>query len=136
MNLQNIFNDIEHVDPEVYDRLDTRRNAMKRFSFIGKTLALAAIPAALGTMLKKAYGQSTGSILDVLNFALKLEYLEAEFYTRGVAAPGLIPPGTPAVGALTTIRDHENAHVAFLKTAITAAGGTPIARPGFDFTAG
>ncbi|GAA4316957.1 ferritin-like domain-containing protein [Flaviaesturariibacter amylovorans] len=136
MNLQNIFNDIENVDPEVYDRLDSRRNAMKRFSFIGKTLALAAIPSALGSMLKKAYGQSTGNILDVLNFALKLEYLEAEFYTRGVAASGLIPAGTPAVGALTTIRDHENAHVNFLRTAITAAGGMPIARPNFDFTAG
>jgi len=136
MNLQNILNDIEQVDPEVYDKLDTRRHAMKRFSFIGKTLALAAIPSMFGAMLKKAYGQSSGNILDVLNFALKLEYLEAEFYTRGVAAPGLIPAGTPAVGALTTIRDHENAHVNFLRQAIQGAGGTPIARPAFDFTAG
>ncbi|GAB4093012.1 ferritin-like domain-containing protein [Flaviaesturariibacter terrae] len=135
MNLQNIFNEIEKVDPEVYDRVDTRRNIMQRFGTIGKTLALAAIPTALGSLLSKAYGQSTTAIVDVLNFALKLEYLEAEFYTRGVAASGLIPAGA-ATGALTTIRDHENAHVAFLRTAITQLGGMPIARPNFDFSAG
>jgi hypothetical protein len=135
MNLQNIFNQIENVDPEVYERVDSRRHAMQRFSFIGKTLALAAIPSALGSMLKKAYGQTPASILDVLNFALTLEYLEADFYTKGVAAAGLIPPGPPT-SAMTTIRDHEVAHVNFLKTAIQGAGGTPVSMPAFDYSAG
>lgn len=135
MNLQNIFNEIEKVDPEVYERTDTRRQAMQRFATIGKTLALAALPTALGSLLNKAYGQSTSAIVDVLNFALKLEYLESEFYTRGVAASGLIPAGA-ATAAMTTIRDHENEHVAFLKTAIQSLGGAAIARPNFDFSAG
>jgi hypothetical protein len=135
MNLQNIFNEIENVDPEVYERLDSRRQVMQRFSFIGKTLALAAIPSALGTMLKKAYGQTPASILDVLNFALTLEYLEADFYTKGVAASGLIPAGAP-LGAMTTIRDHEVAHVNFLKMAIQGAGGTPVSAPALDYSAG
>ena len=37
---------------------------------------------------------------------------------------------------ITTIRDHELAHVNFLKSAISAAGGTPIGQPVFDFTGG
>lgn len=135
MNLQNIVTEIEKVDPEVYDRLDSRRNAMRRFAFAGKVLAAAAIPSAFGAMLKKAYGQNNSGIVGVLNFALTLEYLEAEFYTRGVAASGLIPAGQ-AVAAFTVIRDHENAHVNFLRTAITSLGGAPVAKPTFDFSGG
>lgn len=134
MNLHNIIDQIEKADPEVYDRLDGRRTALKQFtSFAGK-VALATLPLTFGSLFKKAYGQSVNTILDVLNFALTLEYLEAEFYTRAVAANGLVPAGA-AVGAITTIRDHENAHVAFLRTAIQGAGGTPVSKPSFDFTA-
>jgi len=135
MNLQHIITEIEKVDPEVYERLDSRRGAMQRFAFAGKVLAAAAVPFALGSMFNKAYGRTTATILEVLNYALTLEYLEAEFYTKAVATTGVIPAGA-ALGALTTIRDHENAHVNFLKTAITGAGGTPVAKPTFDFSGG
>lgn len=134
MNLHNVIEQIEKVDPEVYDRLDGRRAALKKFSSFAGKVALAAVPMAMGSMFKKAYGQSVTSILDVLNYALTLEYLEAEFYTMGAAASGLVPAG-PAMGAITTIRDHEVAHVNFLRTAIQGAGGTPVAKPNFDFTA-
>ena len=138
MNFLNIIGEIEKTDPEVYERLDNRRDAMKQFSKIGGKIVLASLPFALGSMFNKAYGQSGNAVvLDVLNYALTLEYLEAEFYTKAVASSGLIPAGAP-IGAITTIRDHENAHVAFLKTAITAVGGAGavVAKPTFDFTAG
>ena len=138
MNLLNIIGEIEKTDPEVYQRLDTRRDAMKQFKKIGSRIALASLPLALGSMFNKAYSQSGNAlVLDVLNYALTLEYLEAEFYTKGSAAAGLVPAGA-ATGAIATIRDHENAHVAFLKTAITAVGGAAavVAKPTFDFTAG
>ena len=136
MNLQNIMVELEKVDPEVYERLDSRRSAMKQFRNLGSKIALAAVPVALGTMFNKAYGQPVGSVvLDVLNFALTLEYLEAEFYVKGLAAAGLIPAGVSR-DAITTISNHETAHVAFLRAAITGAGGTPVPKPTFDFTAG
>lgn len=135
MNLLNVIDEIEKKDPEIFERLDGRRQAMKQLvSFSGK-VAMMAVPVALGSMFKKAYGQSgTALILDVLNFALTLEYLEAEFYVRGLAATGLIAAVDRP--AFQTISDHENAHVEFLRSAITSLGGTPVAKPTFDFTAG
>jgi len=136
MNIHNIITEIEKTDPEVYERLDTRRNTLRSFSKIGGRIALTALPLALGGMFKKAYGQTGApTIVEVLNFALTLEYLEAGFYTTAVATSGLIPAGD-ATAAITTIRDHENAHVAFLKSTITALSGTPVDKPDFDFTAG
>lgn len=134
MNVKHIFNEIEKVDPEVYNRMDTRRNAMKEFAGIAGKLALAAVPVALGGMFKKAYGQTGASITAILNYALTLEYLENEFYVLGNAAPGLIPAADKP--AFNTIGAHETAHVNFLKAAITSLGGTPVAKPTFDFSAG
>jgi hypothetical protein len=138
MNLQNIIKEIEAVDPEIYERLDTRRSVMKQFANLGGKLALAAVPFAFGSMLNKAYGQTPGtSVVDTLQFALKLEYLEAEFYTMAVDAPGLQGSLTGAARtAYTKIKNDEVAHVAFLKTAITSLNATPAAKPGFDFTGG
>lgn len=136
MNLQNIFSEIEEMDPEFYERTSERRRAFKHFGKIGTRIGLAALPFALGSMFQKAYGQTTTGALGVLNFALQLEYLEANFYIKGVATSGLVPAGA-ALTAITAIRDHENAHVTFLRNAITAAGGTPYTytAANFDFTA-
>lgn len=139
MNVKNILNAIEQVDPEVYDRLDSRRNVMQRFSFIGKTLALSAIPAAFGTMLNKAYGQTNDDIKDAVGFAYVLENLEAEFYKRVVSSFATIgvPAGT-AQAALTVIRDHEVAHVNFLRTVLGQLGAPApmFTAANFDFSAG
>jgi rubrerythrin len=131
MNLQNIFSEIEKTDPEIYERLDTRRSAMKQFANIGKVMALSAIPIALGSMLKKAYGRTPADVLAVLNFALTLEHLEAEFYAKAITT-GLFPTDA-ARGAFTTIANHEAAHVKLLQGAITQAGGTQDAKPTFKF---
>ncbi len=133
MNLQNIISEIEKVDPEVYDRLDTRRTAMRKFANLSGKVAVASIPFALGSMFKTAYGQTATTAFDVLNFALTLEYLEAEFYNNIVGSVGYM--SAPAAGqtALMKIRDDENKHVSFLKTALGAAA---IAKPTFDLTGG
>lgn len=138
MNLNNIFGEIEKVDPEVYDRLDSRRKAMRQFANLGGKLALAAVPFAFGSLFQKAYAGTAGtkdSVVEILNYALTLEYLESEFYNTALAKAGLIPGGA-ATGAIQTIAKHENAHVTFLVNTITMAGGMPIGKPTFDFSAG
>ncbi|MFD3000237.1 ferritin-like domain-containing protein [Pontibacter toksunensis] len=134
MNIFKIIKDIEKVDSEVYDRLSSRRQAFSSFGSFGKKVALAAVPIAMGTMFKKAYGQSSSSIADVLNYALTLEYLESEFYQQGLMASGAIATENRAF--FEDVRDHEMAHVAFLKTALQSMNVTPAAKPTFDFSAG
>ena len=107
---------------------------MKGVANAGRTLAAAAVPLALGSMFSKAYGQSATGIVDVLNFALTLEYLEDEFYAKGLAASGLIPADRRAI--FQQISKHESAHVAVLQAAIKGAGAMAIAKPTFDFTGG
>ena len=136
MNLNNIFGQIEAVDADVYDKLDSRRSAMKNFASLGGKIALAAVPLALGSMFKKAYAGSNSTkdtAVEILNYALTLEYLEAEFYNNIVGSAGYNTASAPAKAALTKIRDDENKHVAFLKGAL---GSAAVAKPTFDFTAG
>jgi hypothetical protein len=72
----------------------------------------------------------TPAVIDALNFALRLEYLESELYTRGLAAGGLIPSAERPV--FTQIAKHETAHIALLRGVL---GPAAIARPAMDLTA-
>ena len=136
MNLQNIISEIEKVDPEVYDRLDTRRKAMKKFANLSGKVALASLPIAFGSMLNTAYGKTSSLndlVTDTLNFALTLEYLEAAFYNKIVTTTGFATASAADQTALKKIQADENAHVAFLKGAL---GASAVASPTFDLTGG
>lgn len=129
MNLQNIIREIETVDPEFPERISPRREVIKNMTGFGKKIALGALPFALGSLFTKAYGQTQPTAInDILNFALTLEYLEAEFYTKGAA----VHASTTGAAGLTIIRNDENNHVAFLKSVL---GTNAVAKPTFDFTA-
>jgi rubrerythrin len=136
MNIINVIEDIKKFDPEVYERLGSRRAALNSVGKMGMKAALAAVPLALGSMFNKAYakGAAHEGIVEVLNFALTLEYLEFEFYDIGLKTPALITGN--ARNIMETIRLHEKQHVEFLLATIKALGGTPVAKPTFDFTAG
>jgi rubrerythrin len=140
MNLFSIIDEIEKVDPDFQDRISPRRAAIKNITSFGSKVAVAAMPFALGTLFKKAYGApsiSATSVTDVLNFALTLEYLESSFYNKGAISAGLIPASDLNTYFNTIARD-ENAHVTFLQTVIKSLGGTPVdeASLQFDFTGG
>ena len=76
----------------------------------------------------------------LLNYALALELLEADFYAQMIAA-GQIPAGTPAVAAINKIKAHEDLHVAYLAGtgttggAIRGLGGTPVSGIRFNAAA-
>ncbi|KAG0301739.1 hypothetical protein BGZ98_008080 [Dissophora globulifera] len=102
-----------------------------RFSTI--TAAIAAIAVAVTAApihTNKAPSHSTASI-DILNFALTLEHLEAAFYNEGYdrfddkafTDAGFDPKVRNRIGH---IKDHENVHVTTITEVISSLGGHPV----------
>ena len=133
MNLLNIIEklDLEKIDHEEFLKPAMRRGLFKKASDYTLKAALASIPFAMAALPKIAKAATNDANSDVLNFALTLEYLEAEFYATALQSTGLIPGSDMAV--IAQISKHKTAHVAFLKSALGAAA---VAKPTFDFTAG
>lgn len=132
MNIFNIVDEIQKIDGDAVERLEhaTRRSFMTKFS---RSLTAAAVPTAMASIFNTAYAFSNEAI-EVLKFALTLEYLEDEFYKMGVKAPGLFAgDGGKYLGVFQHISKHETQHVKFLEGALGAAAP---AKPTFDFTAG
>ncbi|MCY7342348.1 MAG: ferritin-like domain-containing protein [Pseudonocardia sp.] len=97
--------------------------------------AATVIPASialqmLGTKFAFAQDGDFDGPLDVLNYALTLEYLEAEFYRQGNAADLL---DGKAAEYLQKIQTDEETHVTVLMDTITQLGGSPVPAPGVDF---
>ena len=116
------------LDPDLAARLTSRRDLFTKAA--AKLGAVASAPAVLSVVSTEAFGQALpAQVVDVLNFALTLEYLEAEFYQMALARPRLIPGRYRAV--FQQISRHENAHV---RTLSGALGGAAVAKPRFDFT--
>lgn len=151
MNVFHILKQIEKVDPEVFEKLSGRRQILKSF---GSKVAAVALPMAFGSVMQKAYGKTTDTLINVLNFALELEYLEYNFYhtalSTGSNTTATLIPAADRAG-FQAIEDHEKAHVNFLRTAIDTLGavpftpkyytgdpvtGNPYTPASYDFTAG
>jgi hypothetical protein len=71
-----------------------------------------------------------GNDIDVLNYALTLEYLEAAFYAQALKAN--LVSGTE-LDYVTSIGKDEQAHVDALTATIKQLGGTPVAAPAVAF---
>ena len=133
-----------------------RRSLLKGLGAAGVVGGVAALTGPMigcGDGAAAALPSTTPSVVDVLNFALNLEYLEANFYayvTTGAglptadmgAAPGTVSGGAqvafanPVVKSLAMqLATHERQHVEFLRSTIAAVGGTPIDMPSINLAA-
>lgn len=107
--------------------------AFTRRAFVKGDASVVPASVAMGAL---NYGFAFASAadfendVDVLNYALTLEYLEAEFYRQGNSA-GLTEG--KASTYLEQIQVDEESHVATLTETITALGGTPVAAPAVEF---
>lgn len=129
---------IEAHDPEIAKRLETRYEELMAGASTSSTvkagLMMGSAAVAMAAVASDVYGQGTSlpsTTATVLNFALILEYLEAEFYTRGVGTPSLIPQDM--FNVFDQIRKHEVAHVALLQGVL---GSLQVRKPVFDYTGG
>lgn len=140
---------------KVKTTLENRRGFAQKIG-----MASAGIVALLSGR-EAASGQTTtpaASDIAILQFALNLEYLEAEFYTMAVTGQdiqqaGLTVTGSGSAGATTggqkvtfiagssllnsatQIGIDERAHVALLQSTLTSLGVTPIAKPAINLNA-
>lgn len=129
------------VEPELAARLAASRDAIAAgratASPVAAGLAMGSVAVGLAALSRDAFAQGGGTlpgdIVDVLNFALTLEELEAAFYTRGIAEAARLFGASYPRDVFDQIRKHEVAHVAFLRQTL---GARAIAAPSFDFTAG
>jgi rubrerythrin len=85
---------------------------------------------AAGPFLKRALAMTGGSDVDILNFALTLEYLESSFYEEAKTRAKLSGDLRELVDL---VANDENQHVAALSSTIKKLGGKPVAEPKFDF---
>jgi hypothetical protein len=121
---------LDHIEPDLAGRLASRRDLFTKASL--KLGAIATAPLVLAAVSSEAVGQGIPrQVVDILNFALTLEYFEDEFYRTAAAQPGLIPAEYSAV--FYQISRHESEHVQTLRGAL---GGAAVAKPQFDLTGG
>ena len=140
-------------DALTLDALDARvRRREERRDFFRAFGSAAAVAGGISLGATAAQAQSAPSDADILNFALNLEYLEAQFYFFAVFGEGLpnsLLSGTgtqgsvrggrrvnftdPAVAAYAReIAQDERAHVEFLRTQL---GTSAVAQPAIDVSA-
>jgi rubrerythrin len=84
----------------------------------------------VGPYVRKALAMSGGSDVDILNFALTLEYLESTFYDEAKTRARASGELKSLIGLLA---DDEKQHVEALTATIKKLGGKPVAEPKFDF---
>ena len=138
------------IEADQDQKLDVNRRRMFARAGLG-AVALGAL-ATSGVVFPSSPVQAQAiTDADIFNFALNLEYLEAEFYLRAATGQGLIAADTTGTGTLggvtggarvpfrsvyvqqyaEKIAVDEQVHVKFIRAVL---GGSAVARPAIDFT--
>nr|MDQ3082389.1 ferritin-like domain-containing protein [Gemmatimonadota bacterium] len=145
---------LDGVDPEIIDRLVSRRKAISAGATMSATtaagLAMGSAPILLAALSRDVFAQTPSAILDVLQFAFLLENLENEFY-KAVLGTSAVPAQNAAFNTVRAqipaaakpvfqqIQKHEQQHTDFLmNVAIPLFGGKApsLSANDFDFTGG
>jgi rubrerythrin len=128
------MNESKLIHPELADvQVIDDSNDLSRSEVILKgALAAGAVYGTLmvGPYVRKALAMSGGGDVDIVNFALTLEYLETAFYEEAKTR-------AKAKGELKSLVDliagDERQHVEALTATVKQLGGKPVAEPKFDF---
>lgn len=115
----------------------SRRSFLRNAALVGVGLTYAASragdPVAFSATDRGFGTDAAKSDLDILNYALTLEYLESAFYTMGLKAKLL---KGRELELIDPIQQHEANHVTAVRTTIQDLGGRPVAAPKVKFPAG
>lgn len=107
-------------------------HGMTRSAFILRGALAAGAVYGAGTVtpfVSQALAQSDMGDVEIVNFALTLEYLETAFYTKALEL-GL---STDVKKLAKLIQDDESQHVDALTATVRKLGGTPAKKPEFTF---
>lgn len=107
-------------------------HGITRGAFVLKSaLAAGAVygAATVGPFVGRAMAQSGGGDVEIVNFALTLEYLEADFYAKAgsLGLSGELKKLAKQFGG------EETEHVDALTATVKKLGGTPAKKPTFAF---
>jgi Ferritin-like domain len=100
-----------------------------------KWAAIVGAGGTLGLALRDGFGSARASNpdVDILNYILTLEYLEADFYRRGLDANVLSGRDLELV---EPIEAHERQHVALISSTIQDLGADPVEKPQLRYPSG
>lgn len=117
----------------------SRKRFLKMAGGAGAASAFALLLAACGddeeetdTAAAPDDTSAAGQDLDILNYALTLEFLEAGFY-QAVLNSDVEPPSQQIAELVQTFGDNEQEHVDALTATIEQMGGTPAEEPATSF---
>jgi rubrerythrin len=112
---------------------DVEVHGLTRSSFILRgALATGTIygAASVGPFVSRALAETDTNDIEILNFALTLEYLESDFYAVKAKQVNL---SGQAKSYASTFAEQEAQHAATLTETIKKLGGTPVKKPTFVF---
>lgn len=110
-----------------------RRSFLKWAGLVGVGATYVVGGGLLAAPSASAATAKASSDLDILNYALTLEYLEADFYAMGLSKDLLKDRELELV---TPIADHEKQHVSAITDTINSLGGKPVSKPKITYPSG